>query len=174
MAGVNEVGCVRHCGENSAGKGAGLRLEHCLACGGRGWLNLIRKRRLAWEGFREGPESGVQLLPFPHPPTLQRIPLKNDWTREEKSGMASLVEVLLRPQNDALGGKKPLHRPLPEPPDGFFHSCENATQKCFEQEESDNKCPLSLLCSQWVLLSLVQILNVAFEASESPTNKKVV
>ena len=32
MAGVSEVGCVGHCGENSAGKGAGLRLEHRLAC----------------------------------------------------------------------------------------------------------------------------------------------
>ena len=43
MAGVNEVGCVRHCGENSAGKGAGLRLEHCLACGIEGGLKFSSK-----------------------------------------------------------------------------------------------------------------------------------
>ena len=43
MARVGEICCVGHCGENSAGKGAGLRLEHCLACGAEGSLKFSSK-----------------------------------------------------------------------------------------------------------------------------------
>ena len=43
MAGVSEVGSVGHSGENSAGKGARLRLEHRLACGVEGGLKFRSK-----------------------------------------------------------------------------------------------------------------------------------
>ena len=43
VAGVSEIGCVGRSGENSAGKGAGLRLEHRLAYGFQGGFKFRSK-----------------------------------------------------------------------------------------------------------------------------------
>ena len=69
VAGVSEVGCVGHSGANSAGKGAGLRLEHRLAYGVKGGLKFRSKTAVTavccqprWCGWRSSCASSVMGL----------------------------------------------------------------------------------------------------------------